>query len=94
MASKAKATDGAAITALQKAQQAIGPMPFSWPAQPSQLSDIGMSVGIGISVAIEVADVEPMSKPANPCKMRPTAKIRAATIADARRILSNLIRSP
>jgi hypothetical protein len=91
MALKTKATDGIATKALRQAEQTISGMLFSCPAQPSHLPDMGMSVGI--SVAMEVADAEPMSKSANPCMTRPAAKMRAATIAEARRSFMNAIRS-
>jgi hypothetical protein len=83
MALQIKATDGIAIKALQQAEHAISATPFSCPAQPSHLPDIGMSVGIGISVAMEVDDVDPMSMLANPCMTRLAAKMSAATIAEA-----------
>jgi hypothetical protein len=88
---KTTAIEGTAITALQKTEHAIGPMPFSWPAQPLHLPDMDMSVGIGISLAMEVDDMEPMSKPAKPCMTRPAAKMRAARIAETRRSLMNAI---
>jgi hypothetical protein len=91
MASKTTAADETAITALQQAEHAISAVPFSCPAQPSHLPDMGMSVDIGISVAMGVANVEPKSKPTNPCNTRPAAKTRVARIAEARRSFTNAI---
>src|SRR5438128_278945 len=55
-ASRTAATKGIAITAPQKASQPVGTTPFSSPAQPSHLPDMGMSPDIGISCAAVMAD--------------------------------------
>jgi hypothetical protein len=88
--SKTIAIDGKLNTAPQKAEQAAGATPFSSPAQPSHLPDIGMSF-IGMSLAVVIADLEPMFGPAKPCVTRPTAKTKAESKADIRRVFSDSI---
>jgi hypothetical protein len=90
-ASKTAATDVAAITAPQNAEHAASATPFSLPAQPSHVPDIGISFDIGISLAVAVAGLKPMSGPAKPCVTRPTAKTKADSKADMRRGFPNSI---
>ena len=94
-ASKIAITEGAAITALQKAEHAAGATPFSSPAQPSHLPDMDaspgmdMSASMGISVAAAIADLTTMSEPAKPCVTRPAAKTKADSKADIRRVCTD-----
>jgi hypothetical protein len=90
--SKITAIDGNAITALQKAEHAAGPTPFSSPAQPSHLPDIGKSFDMGMLAAAVTADLKPISGPVKPCMTSPTAKTKATSTAEIRRIFANGIR--
>jgi hypothetical protein len=96
-ASKTAANDGTAITALQKAEHAAGAMPFSSPAQSSHLPgmspDMGMSLEIAVSLAATIADFRAISGPAKPCVTSPTAKTKADSKADIRRILCDNMRA-
>ena len=93
-ASKTAVTDGAAITAPQKAEHAAGATPFSSPAQPSHFPDMGVSpdMGMDMSVAAVSADLTTISGPAKPCVTRPKAKTKADSKADIRRVFSHSIR--
>jgi len=107
-ASIAAVTDGATITAPQKAEHAASATPFWSLAQPSHLSGMGRSTDIGMLSAVALAGsepvsveptpaepmpAEPMSWPAKPCVTRPTAKTRADSKAVIRRVFSGSIRS-
>lgn len=91
MAAKTAAADGTAIMALQKAEQAAGAVPCSSPAQPLHLPGIGMSPDMGMSVVAVTADLTTVCGPAKPCAASPTAKTRAASNVDIRRILRDSI---
>lgn len=73
-------------TALQKAEHTAGARPFSLPAQPLHLPDMGMSPEIGILLCMLVADLTMMSGPLKPCATKPTAKTNVASKAGMRRI--------
>jgi hypothetical protein len=87
--SKTTAIDGNAITALQKAEHAAGPTPFSSPAQPSHLPDIGKSFDMGMSLAAVATDLTAISGPVKPCATSPAAKTKATSTAEIRCIFAN-----
>ncbi len=69
----------------QQAEQGVAAIPFSSPAHPLHLPDMGIPLDMGIAFAVLEADLTIMSEPSEPCASNPAAKTNTARKAGIRR---------